>query len=279
MKIVVSLALGIFFVLLFLMNANASLSDGLVAYYPLDGNSLDQTNSYDGVAQNGASYSSGISGQAASFDGQNDYIDLPDGVVNASSGSVSLWFNCSSLTSSDGYIFSSANSFSPSGTRRYIYMAAEELVRGMFMNTVLSDVPISNNGWYHAVLTWSTSGSTFYLNGALKGTGPGGSPSPNKVNLGSYGEGMNSFFHGLIDEVRIYDRVLTGTEVQELYGESTTCIDSASGTVTSNLDIHMPSLNYQTLLGTQNIWADFEYYGTGPNGEMLWKLKDFGTND
>lgn len=35
------------------------------------------------------------------------------------------------------------------------------------------------------------------------------------------------------------------------------------GTVSSNLDIHMPSLNYQPLPGdTQNIWADLEYKGT-----------------
>ncbi len=50
------------------------------------------------------------------------------------------------------------------------------------------------------------------------------------------------------------------------------------GTVSSNLDIHMPLLNYQSLTGIQNIWADFEYYGQDENGDLLWRLKDFGTN-
>lgn len=45
-----------------------------------------------------------------------------------------------------------------------------------------------------------------------------------------------------------------------------------------NLDIHMPSLNYQTLFGTQNIWADLEYKGTNSEGQHIWGLKGFGVN-
>ena len=53
---------------------------------------------------------------------------------------------------------------------------------------------------------------------------------------------------------------------------------STIGTVSPDLDIHMPSLNYQSLEGIQNLWADFEYYGQGKNGELLWKLKEYGVN-
>jgi len=60
--------------------------------------------------------------------------------------------------------------------------------------------------------------------------------------------------------------------------QTSVCTSAEAGTVNSDLDIHMPSLNYQTLFGTQSIWVDFEYYGTGPNGELLWKLKDGGVN-
>ena len=54
--------------------------------------------------------------------------------------------------------------------------------------------------------------------------------------------------------------------------------DSAIGSVSPDLNIHMPSLNYQSLNGNQNLWADFEYYGQGNNGELLWKLKEYGIN-
>ena len=56
------------------------------------------------------------------------------------------------------------------------------------------------------------------------------------------------------------------------------CASAVVGTVTSDLKICMPSLYYTTPSGTQNIWADFEYYGNGPNGELLWKSKGYGTN-
>lgn len=51
-----------------------------------------------------------------------------------------------------------------------------------------------------------------------------------------------------------------------------------TGTVAANLDIHVPALNYESLSGTQNIWADFEYLGTNPQGRHLWGLKNFGVN-
>ena len=51
-----------------------------------------------------------------------------------------------------------------------------------------------------------------------------------------------------------------------------------TGTVFSNLDIHVPSLNYQTLLGTQNIWTDFKYTGLNTEGKHSWELNKFGEN-
>ncbi|MDM8567475.1 hypothetical protein QUF74_17735 [Candidatus Halobeggiatoa sp. HSG11] len=51
-----------------------------------------------------------------------------------------------------------------------------------------------------------------------------------------------------------------------------------AGTISANLDIYMPSLNYETLLDTQNIWADFKYSGTNPEGKHTWELEDYGVN-
>ena len=39
--------------------------------------------------------------------------------------------------------------------------------------------------------------------------------------------------------------------------------------------MHIPALQYQTLLGNINLWADFKFAGEN-NGDMLWKLSDFG---
>jgi hypothetical protein len=39
-----------------------------------------------------------------------------------------------------------------------------------------------------------------------------------------------------------------------------------------------PFLEYLTTLEGKNLWAGFEYYGVGENGEALWKLKSYGAN-
>ncbi len=49
--------------------------------------------------------------------------------------------------------------------------------------------------------------------------------------------------------------------------------------VLPNLDIHIPSANYQKLDGTTNIWADLEYNGVDSKGSLIWKLKDYGINE
>jgi len=58
----------------------ADLNDGLVAYYPLDGNAYDASgNGYHGTV-NGASPTAdrfGIAARAYAFDGSNDYVALP----------------------------------------------------------------------------------------------------------------------------------------------------------------------------------------------------------
>jgi len=51
-----------------------------------------------------------------------------------------------------------------------------------------------------------------------------------------------------------------------------------AGTVSSDLDIHMPSLDYKTLLGTENIWIDLKYTRLNAEGKHSWELKNFGVN-
>ncbi len=87
-----------------------------------------------------------------------------------------------------------------------------------------------------------------------------------------------NIWQGKIDDIHIYNRTISESEIQELYMGSSCAADN-SGVVSPNLDIHMPSLNYQSILGTQNIWADLEYLGTNSEGKHIWGLKDFGVNE
>jgi len=51
--------------------------------------------------------------------------------------------------------------------------------------------------------------------------------------------------------------------------------ESTVGTVSENLDVHMPFLTFKD----SSIWADLGFYGQGTNGELLWMLKNYGINE
>lgn len=80
---------------------------------------------------------------------------------------------------------------------------------------------VPSDEWVHvAASVSSTNGITFYLNGAVDGTNPdtrNNIPGDDVFGIGrSYGSGEDQYLAGRMDEVRVYDRVLTGNEVAAL---------------------------------------------------------------
>ena len=61
-------------------SASADIQTGLIAHYPLNGTADDASaNVNHGIENGGLDYVDGVQGLAASFDGADDYIDLPNG--------------------------------------------------------------------------------------------------------------------------------------------------------------------------------------------------------
>ena len=69
------------------------------------------------------------------------------------------------------------------------------------------------NQWLHFVTVNTSSQTELYLNAASIGTANYVSPSTNNFVIGKGGYTLN----GIVDEVRIYDRALSNTEIQTLY--------------------------------------------------------------
>ena len=60
------------------VEAGAGINEDLVAYYPFEGNCTDLSgNAHHGFANGGLTYDTGYRGLCASFDGVNDYVQLP----------------------------------------------------------------------------------------------------------------------------------------------------------------------------------------------------------
>ncbi len=278
-------------------SAVADISSGLIAHYKFDGNASDSSGNENNGAVNGAVLTSdrfGNSNSAYSFDGISDYIKIESsGTLSVSKITVSSWIkleqnigntqariicrqNTNGGKESWGLeIF--GNGYSSSTGNNLTFHSGN----GSDAKKLISPVNLEAGKWYHVVAVNDGNNQSIYINANLSSVTPstGNVYSSNNapIHIGKTNPGNTFFFPGDIDDIRIYNRALSDSEIQELYQGETSCTSSKAGTVSSNLDIHMPSLDYQTLFGTQNIWVDFEY-SHEENGKLYWSLKDYGAN-
>ncbi len=216
----------------------SSLSSGLVAYYPFNGNANDESgNSNNGIVH-GAKLSVdrfGNSERAYQFDGNNDYIT----VKNSSELSppiltISLWFMASSVGRGSGWhkrLISKAYHYNKwkSPYVQYEMLLAthtEPVINGTLRNSrkyksTTGQKKIHSNKWYHLTGIYEENGWKVFLNGKLN--------ARLSVNSVLTNRGTNMFigcrsgplpselWDGKIDDIRIYNRALTHSEVRELH--------------------------------------------------------------
>ncbi len=226
-----------------LLTATVS-NDGLIAFYPFRGNANDAS----GNGNNGTAYEailttniSGSPNSAYSFNGISSYIQVPDSASLESTNavSVSLWFNQQSLPPGQfACLLYKANSTVTSGfaDRSYSLWVTPgggeihftSTATGAASQTAIytSSGLFGLNQWVHVVgiVDASNQQMSVYVNGNLVGTAAYPSKSILSGNyplrIGSYvnySGGDQAGFNGLIADVRIYNRALSRTEVQQLY--------------------------------------------------------------
>ena len=241
-----------------LISSSTPLNHGLVAWWKLDdGNgvvALDSSvNEYNGSLINGPVWGQGKVGGALQFDGLNDHVLLPNAVLENrnNQGAISLWFNAPSANST-GYLFNAVGTSQPDN-RYYIRFNAG--LNGTLGNPAY-DFPantIQPNTWHFSTMVWrnSTSDASFYLDGQLSSHSDSNYQLHShigKANLGSH-MGVNGWFAGLIDEVRIYNRALSTSEVAALYQLENTPPQDLNTTVTG-------TVQYNGMIpGPAYVWA------------------------
>ncbi|MCF6202393.1 MAG: hypothetical protein L3J59_01815 [Methylococcaceae bacterium] len=92
-------------------------------------------------------------------------------------------------------------------------------------------------------------------------------------------------FHGYITRsptlhVSDLSIVIDGVVAPDTPAPSKDCIEiPATGTVSSNLDIHLPLMLYQSQDNDDNVWIDLEYLGTNSEGKHVWGMKSIEENN
>ena len=206
------------------------LWDGLQAYYTADSTPNDALGTYNGTLVNGATYGTGIINQGFSLDGVNDTVNIGNVLDNNGTQAMSwsLWVNFSSSPVFDALLAKYSG-----GTGYYITMTNTNRVQFGIGETLTSNAirvysapVLTTSTWYHVVITYDgsklASGIKIYVNDSNTtvyinyDTFTGSSSSTNILQLGRASLGGN-YFNGILDEISIYNRVLTSIEVTELY--------------------------------------------------------------
>lgn len=221
------------------------LKNGLIAYYPFNSTANDESGAGLNGVVNGAILTPdrfGNPNSAYLFTDNQDITVQNSQNKNLYPISISLWYNVNSiLTGKNGNVFSKYISASWNGyqilvgdfrnignigttlnngygTASWYLRSINDKIIGYYGEPPFLQQNISFNTWYHYVFVADGSGGKIYVNGQLidshPWTGTQGICSNSYTwKIGGYFDG---WFNGKIDDVRVYNRVLTQEEITYL---------------------------------------------------------------
>lgn len=216
----------------------------LVAYYPFNGNAVDESTNSNNAAVNGASLTTDRFGNANSaydFDGVDDFMTIAhDNSINfdgyIESYSFSFWVNSSTPKLTDLAFRLFEKRETGLGTEPYPVIIGGVFGTGDYSSqyVVYDGNPPSTNftspgiewdgTWHHVafVVNNSSFDIKIYVDAVLVGMVPlnltGSTVNPADLLIGTNYNNAN-FYHGMMDDIRIYDDALTECEIFALYLE------------------------------------------------------------
>jgi hypothetical protein len=207
-----------------ILGVTFDLEDGLVAYYPFNGNANDESSNGNHGIVYGATLTEDRFGEpnsAYSFDGADDYVEVP-GPLSFSELTFSVWLKIPRVDIRNNKIFTIDEGGGHYYALRGNYAYALRLrIHGKEVSKY--DWSFLPNMWTHIAVTYDGLTLKVYKDGVITDSGVidgdpisgplfiGGVPAPN------YGARI---WDGMIDDTRIYNRVLTQAEIEALYNLS-----------------------------------------------------------
>ena len=217
--------------------SQSQVTSGLVTKYSFNsGNANDEVGTNNLSVQNGATYGVdrfGNTNKASLLDGTDDYLKTTNPFFYPGNDfTISLWYKSNSSTQSRqtffntephgqisvGYNWFGDGSYDIAlndGTGWNICSNATNGLDTFFVNGITA------TNWNHFVMTYDGTTWNTYLNNSTVNSCSTGTPTSTISDLffGSISVGPQSFFAGLLDDIRIYNRAITQSEVTLLFNE------------------------------------------------------------
>ncbi|AEJ02115.1 LamG domain protein jellyroll fold domain protein [Nitrosomonas sp. Is79A3] len=232
--------------------------DGMVGWWPGDGNANDIVGGDNGILQGGAAFGTGIVGQAFQLNGSTNYVEVPDSQSLDVSTAITIqaWVYINAFPTypspptglnmqvfqktsnqtlqayslvilGDGGIYAgyeSPDNPYGAGTLQPRKFGLELTVDGQWAIGRWSNTELQEHTWYHLVTTYDGSVVKVYLNGQLDASSPLTgeieiNDKPAAIGAFGFTNGGPTFdyFNGTIDEVQIFNRALSASEIAAAY--------------------------------------------------------------
>jgi hypothetical protein len=237
-------------------------TDGLVGWWPFNGNANDESGNGNNGTVNGATLTedrNGNSNSAFIFDGSTNsiYFENTGNIANFGNGNFSIlqWFKSSSILT--GHFCNSLYKFG--GTNFYYDLTPRSVNTGLPQFHLASgdgqdwnasgNSSIDNGDWYFLCGIRNANTIQFYINGLLQSTIgiPANASADNIGNLGVYPNpcSASTSVEVYIDDIAIYDRALTTEEITAMY---TATPNNNNGGNTNTASVNVPAaISYQAI--------------------------------
>ncbi|MCX6344461.1 MAG: hypothetical protein NT018_05225 [Armatimonadetes bacterium] len=225
-----------------------------VAYYQFENNVNDTQGAYNGTAYGTPTYVTGkVGALAIQFNGTNQYVSITRPVstnwtisffvkTTQTSPTGSQWYNGNGIV--DAEVGGVTDDFGISYLNSKVAFGV-----GNGDTTLQSTSTINGGSWKHVACTRNsaTGQMKVYINGVLEATttGPTGAKSvPATMHFGNLQTNIN-YFSGAIDQVKIFNSVLTATDITNLALDGTIyTITASAGTGGSISPTGAVAVNY-----------------------------------
>lgn len=217
--------------------ASADLTTDLVAYYPFDGNANDYSGKGNNPTTNTATLTADRFGQAEHaylFNGSNSYIQYPHQSwlnIDINKGfTVATWFKIVGLGSDYFDIIDKSHGVVDSTGWVIQGNSSSQSPRNMGFGVRYGGggdpdtfyaaggaVPPAGE-WHHLAGTFENNTLSYYLDGILVDTHTGKVANNTRDLFIGKHYSLGRYFDGAIDDIRIYERALSGEEIAQLAG-------------------------------------------------------------
>ena len=209
-------------------------TSGLVAYWEGENTAADSIGSHDGALGGGADYAAGNYGQGFRFNGNDEVVSVLHNVdLQPTSITIGAWIQTGSTgtqlivdkshgTGNNGWALQTG-----SGVARFAYGNGDN-----FSDELVGSTNIADNSFHHVAVTLDDAANEMrmYIDGVEEAASPltyNGTPTGNTraVHIGAWwNQTVDTLytreFVGVIDDVAIYNRALSQSEVVQLMTHS-----------------------------------------------------------